>query len=66
MIYYTKECRKCGLPCLHNACPYYKVKHFKCDYCGEVDIKLYNYNGDEICEDCLLDEFDVIDNDEWI
>ena len=66
MIYYTNECVDCGLPCSHDLCPYYKVKHFKCDFCKIEDIKLYNYNGWQICEDCLLKEFDVVEgSDDW-
>lgn len=66
MIYYTNECCDCGLPCTYEACRYYRVKRFKCDECGEEDIKLYHYNGGEICVDCLIKEFDVVDgSDEW-
>lgn len=61
MKYYESECVSCGLPCLFESCPYYKVAHFKCDYCKEEDVKLYNYCGYEICESCLLKEFDVVD-----
>ena len=66
MEYYTNECVSCGLPCLYNACPYYRVKHIKCEFCNEKDIKLYHYNGYKICESCLLKEFDVVEGtDEW-
>lgn len=61
MHYYENECVSCGLPCIYNACPYYKVKHFKCDWCQEEDVKLFNYNGYEICEECLLGEFEIVD-----
>lgn len=66
MKYYSNDCIDCGLPCLGSACKYKKVLHFKCDYCGEEDVKLYHYNDDEICEECLLKEFKVVeDSDEW-
>lgn len=61
MRYQTSDCRDCGLPCIHESCPYYRVEHFKCDFCNEEDVKLYDYNGYEICEDCLLKEFPVIE-----
>lgn len=61
MIYYSSECCLCGLPCIYSSCPHYRVKHFQCDYCGEEDVKLYHYDGDEICEDCLLKEFEVVE-----
>lgn len=66
MIYYENECCNCGLPCKYESCPYYRVKHFQCDFCKEEDVKLYDYNGYEICEDCLLKEFPVIEgSNEW-
>lgn len=66
MIYYTNDCVSCGLPCLFESCPNYKVKHFVCDFCKEEDVKLYDYNGYEICEDCLLKEFDVVEGSDEI
>lgn len=66
MKYYENECVDCGLPCKHELCPYYKVEHFRCDLCGEIDIKLYDYNGCEICEECILKEFSVIKGTEWL
>lgn len=65
MIYYTNECCDCGLPCTFESCPNYKVKHSKCDFCKDEDIKLYDYHGSEICGSCLLKEFPVVYNDEW-
>ena len=32
---YETECVSCGLPCLYEGCPYYKVEHFYCDRCGK-------------------------------
>ena len=65
MIYHTNECVDCGLPCLYESCPYYRVKHYKCDFCEEEDVKLYDYNGWQICEECLLKEFPVIEGSDW-
>ena len=61
MVYYESDCVSCGLPCLYESCPYYRVKRFKCDKCGEEDIKLYHYDNEEICEECLLREFEVVE-----
>lgn len=66
MIYYANECVGCDLPCLFKACPYYRVKHFQCDRCGDEDITLYHYDGEQICKDCLLKEFEIVeDSDEY-
>ena len=66
MIYYENECVDCGLPCLFESCPYYKVMHSECEFCHEQDVKLYHYNGYEICESCLLKEFEVVKGtEEW-
>lgn len=64
MIYYESECVSCGFPCLFESCPYYKVMHSKCDKCGEEDVRLYDYDGTEMCKECLLKEFDVVEGTE--
>ena len=61
MRYYTNECVDCGLSCLHEGCPYYNVENFKCDFCGEENITLYHYDDSEICGDCLLKEFEIVE-----
>lgn len=66
MIYYSNDCCDCGLPCIRESCQYYKVKHFKCDECGEEDVKLYKYDGMELCKECLLDEFEVVEDSDWL
>lgn len=65
MRYYSNECVSCGFPCRHEFCPYYKVEHFRCDYCKVEDVKLYDFDGDEICEECLLKQFDVVEGSDW-
>ncbi len=66
MIYYTNECVNCGLPCLGRSCKYNRVMHSKCEFCKEEDVKLYHYNGWEVCESCLLKEFEVVEGtEEW-
>lgn len=66
MIYYSNDCCDCTLPCIRQSCPYYKVKHFKCDECGEEDIKLYKHDDRELCENCLLEEFEVVEDSDWL
>lgn len=60
------ECVGCPpeLGCLGNICPNKNVTRFYCDRCG-YEGKLYHYDSEEICESCLLKEFDVVDGSEW-
>ena len=63
MIKYVDECVGCApdLPCLGPSCPNRNVRHLECDGCGEdVDI-LYEYDGEELCESCLLDRVPKIE-----
>ena len=63
MITYEDECVGCPteIGCLGSACPNRNVKHLYCDKCNDDVEKLYNYDGQEICEECLLTEFEVIE-----
>lgn len=54
------ECVGCidlGLNCIGSSCPNLNVTRFFCDKCDEelpAD-EIYNYDGQELCEDCLKD-----------
>ena len=63
MITYEDECVGCsaGLGCMGSACPNRNVPHLYCDKCEDDVEKLYKYDGYEICEECLLKEFEVIE-----
>lgn len=61
MRYYENECISCGLPCKYEACPYYRVEYFVCDFCKEEEYPLYSYNGYEVCKSCLLSEFTIVE-----
>lgn len=52
------DCASPGYPCLGNSCPLTKVEHHYCDNCGEEDT-LYNYEGKELCANCILENFEV-------
>lgn len=54
------ECVSCGLPCLGSSCPYREVIRFYCDRCGE-EKTLYHYEDEELCKDCLLEEFEIVE-----
>lgn len=58
------DCVDCGLPCLGSNCPKRNVVHYYCDYCGYEE-KLYHYDNDEICEECLLKQFEVVEGTDW-
>ena len=50
-------CVDCGLPCM-LFCPLRDDAYiYRCDKCGaEVNPEdLYDYDGEEICSDCLLE-----------
>ena len=52
MISVENECVDCGLPCLYESCPYWAVKRYYCDECGEED-KLFYFDGREMCIHCV-------------
>lgn len=54
------ECVDCGLPCQGIDCPYYRVTRFYCDEC-KCEETLYDYDGEELCSECLLKKFNVIE-----
>lgn len=64
MIRYENECVSCGLPCLGSSCPNRNVIHYYCDCCG-CEEKLYHYDNIEICEECLLKNFEVVNGSDW-
>lgn len=57
------ECVSCGLPCLGCACPLSHVIHWYCDECKQECRELYEFEGQEICEDCLLDKIPKVKMD---
>ncbi len=61
MVKYENECVSCGLPCLGSGCPNRHVRRLYCDDCQEETDKLYQYDGKELCLDCLLENFTVIE-----
>lgn len=59
---FQHECCDCATgtyPCLGNSCPFGSI-HFYCDECGEED-ELYEYNGRELCADCILSKLNRVD-----
>lgn len=53
-----------GLHCLGDSCPNKNVERHYCDKCGNEE-KLYIYDGYELCKDCLLENFEIVEGSEW-
>lgn len=60
------ECVGCPpeMGCLGSTCPKRNVPHYYCDYCDREE-KLYHYDDDELCEECLLKQFEVVEGTDW-
>lgn len=54
-------CVRCGLPCIGEACPNWRVTLYICDICGEEQDELYYFDGREMCADCVLNRLDKVD-----
>ena len=68
MIKYEDECCGCATesyPCLGSACSNRNVPHFYCDKCGEDVEELYKVDGEELCEDCLKNNFEKVELEEY-
>ena len=68
MTKYENECCGCATesyPCLGSACPNRHVPHFYCDKCGEDVEELYKVDGEELCEECLKDNFEKVELEEY-
>lgn len=63
MLRITNECCDCAspsYPCRGASCPNRNVTRYYCDRCGS-ESELYDYDGEELCQDCLLEEFPRIE-----
>ena len=62
MIKYENECVGCPkeMGCLGDICPYKNIKRLYCDKCKADCEELYDYDGEELCEECLLNSFKKI------
>lgn len=62
----TDECLGCtsiGLPCVGEGCLLKRTTHYYCDRCEEEfePKELYQYEGEEVCIECLLKDFERIE-----
>lgn len=51
---------KITLACLGNRFPNINVKHLYCDDCKEEVEELYDFDGVQLCKECLLKKFEKI------
>lgn len=66
MIKITNECvGACPERMCTSTCPCLNVKRYYCDCCGEEydPEDLYKFDGDMLCAECLLNNFEKIDDD---
>lgn len=64
MVIYENECCDCavpGYPCLGNSCQNRNVKHYYCDDCRDDVEKLYRFDGEELCLDCVEKRLEVVE-----
>ena len=64
MVTYENECCDCavpGYPCLGSSCPNLHVKRYYCDECGDDVEKLYRFDGEELCIDCIEKRLEVVE-----
>ena len=62
MIKCENECVGCPkeMGCMGDSCPNRNVKHLYCDRCDADCEELYVFDGEELCEECLLKTFEKI------
>ena len=63
MVTTENECCGCavpGFPCLGSSCPNRNVKHYYCDSCKEEQEKIYEFDGKELCIDCIEKRLEVV------
>lgn len=63
MIVVESACCDCGLPCLYEACKYYKVARFFCDDCDSEE-NLWYFEGQQLCADCILKRLEEVSYDD--
>ena len=64
MIRVESECVDCGLPCIYDACPHYKVIIYECDSCGDEAFDLYHFDGQQLCIDCIEHRLERVEYNE--
>lgn len=64
MIRVENDCCGCAVPaypCLGDSCPLRHSRHLYCDKCGDEVDKLYIIGNKELCDECALEELEVLE-----
>lgn len=64
MVTTRNECCDCAVPaypCLGNDCPHKNQKVYICDECKEEPYDLYEFDGQELCIDCIKKRLKVVE-----
>lgn len=66
MVRYEDQCVGCPpeMGCMGSACPNQNVPVWSCDECGDEDVELYDYDGSQLCQSCLVSKFKIV-NPRW-
>lgn len=58
MVRIENDCVCCDLPCID--CGRKRTPHYYCDRCKQ-EAGLYIYGDEELCEECLLKEYEKVE-----
>lgn len=61
MIRYESGCVDCGMPCMGRACRHYEQAQVSCDECGKDDENIYEYDGRQLCIECIEDSLTKVE-----
>ena len=62
MTRYENQCVDCPseMGCTKPYCKYWNVPIWVCDECGDEEVDLYEFEGQELCSRCVLKKFHKI------
>lgn len=66
MIKFENDCYDCALHCRGSTCRNRNVPHFYCDECEDETEELFEYDGEQICQDCLISTVPKIKLEDYI
>lgn len=64
MIVEENHCCGCAVPaypCLGDSCILRHCRVLYCDNCHEEADKLYQLDGEELCESCVLERLEIVE-----